>query len=193
MPFSVSTFKTNVLKTDLQRPSLFKININSTVTTQAFTNDEALLVKAAAVPAATIAPLPINYAGRAYKLTGFRTYDTWTTTIINDEGFSAREKIMNWMYRISGGADGTRSDTTGGPGGLGDGIITLIGTDGADKQSWKMHFMWPTELGEIALDWSSDAVEEYTCTWAYDYWTHGLNVSDTSSTVDEDPEMGDEP
>ena len=193
MPFSVSTFKTNVLKTDLQRPSLFKININSTVTTQAFTNDEALLVKAAAVPAATIAPLPINYAGRAYKLTGFRTYDTWTTTIINDEGFSAREKIMNWMYRISGGADGTRSVTTGGPGGLGDGIITLIGTDGADKQSWKMHFMWPTELGEIALDWSSDAVEEYTCTWAYDYWTHGLNVSDTSSTVDEDPEMGDEP
>ena len=53
--------------------------------------------------------------------------------------------------------------------------------------------MWPTELGEISLDWSSDAVEEYTCTWAYDYWTHGLNVSDTSSTVDEAPEMGDEP
>ena len=193
MPFSVSTFKTNVLKTDLQRPSLFKININSTVTTQAFSNDEALLVKAAAVPAANIAALPINYAGRAYKLTGFRTYDTWTTTIINDEGFSARKKIMNWMYRISGAADGTRADVTGGPGGLGDGIITLIGTDGADKQSWKMHFMWPTELGEISLDWSSDAVEEYTCTWAYDYWTHGLNVSDTSSTVDEDPEMGDEP
>ena len=30
-----------------------------------------------------------------------------------------------------------------------------------------------TELSEIALDWSSDAVEEYTCTWAYDYWSHG--------------------
>ena len=50
-----------------------------------------------------------------------------------------------------------------------------------------------TELGEIALDWSSDAVEEYTCTWAYDYWTHGTVVEETSSVVDEDPEMGDEP
>ena len=53
--------------------------------------------------------------------------------------------------------------------------------------------MWPTELGEIALDWSSDAVEEYTCTWAYDYWTHGTVIEETSSVVDEDPEMGDEP
>ena len=193
MPFSVSTFKTNVLKTDLQRPSLFKIQINGTETGQTFTDNEDILVKAAAVPAANIAALPINYAGRAYKLTGFRTYDTWTTTIINDEGFSAREKIMNWMYRISGGADGDRTAATGGPGGLGDGKVTLIGTDGLDKQTWKMHFMWPTELGEIALDWSSDAIEEYTCTWAYDYWTHGTVVEETSSVVDEDPEMGDEP
>ena len=41
-------------------------------------------------------------------------------------------------------------------------------------------------VGEIALDWSSDAVEEYTCTWAYDYWTHGQE--ETKSVVS-DPEI----
>ena len=93
MPFSVSTFKTNVLKTDLQRPSLFKIQINGSETGQTFVDNEDILVKAAAVPAANIAALPINYAGRAYKLTGFRTYDTWTTTIINDEDFLLVKKL----------------------------------------------------------------------------------------------------
>ena len=42
--------------------------------------------------------------------------------------------------------------------------------------------MWPTELGEIALDWSSDAIEEYTVAFAYDYWSHGTGTS-TNNTV----------
>ena len=37
--------------------------------------------------------------------------------------------------------------------------------------------MWPTELGEIALDWASDAIEEYTVAFAFDYWSHGTAAS----------------
>ena len=37
--------------------------------------------------------------------------------------------------------------------------------------------MWPTELGEIALDWSSDAIEEYTVAFAYDYWSVAAAVA----------------
>ena len=54
-----------------------------------------------------------------------------------------------------------------------------------DKSSYKFYNMWPTELSEIALDWSNDAVEEYTVTWAYDYWTHGI-ASSTDDVVDLD-------
>ena len=43
--------------------------------------------------------------------------------------------------------------------------------------------MLPTELSEIALDWSSDAVEEYTVTWAYDYWTHGASQEENNSEI----------
>ena len=59
----------------------------------------------------------------------------------------------------------------------GDATVTQMGKDGFSKQSWKMHQMWPTELGEIALDWSSDAIEEYTVAFAYDYWSVAAAVA----------------
>ena len=115
-------------------------------------------------------------------MTGFRTYDNWTTTILNDEGFAIRNDIQNWMYRLSGGADGTRSTTAGLSNATSDAKVTQVGADGADLQTWKFINLWPTELSEIALDWSSDAVEEFTCTWSYDYWSHGTGSS-TDSVV----------
>ena len=62
---------------------------------------------------------------------------------------------------------------------------SVEGADGADVQTWKFINLWPTELSEIALDWSSDAVEEFTCTWAYDYWSHGtvLNTDNVVSGI----------
>ena len=182
MAFTVTNFKSNLFAATAAggaRPSLFKIKINDSSGAFSFSNNETILVKAAAIPAATIAALPVNYAGRAYKMTGFRTYDNWTTTILYDEGFAIRNDIQNWMYRLSGGADGTRSTTAGLSNATSDAKVTQVGADGADLQTWKFINLWPTELSEIALDWSSDAVEEFTCTWAYDYWSHG-----TGSTTD---------
>ena len=186
MAFGVAEFKSNLFGTKAvggARPSLFKIGITDSSGTYSLTSTENILVKAGAIPAANIAPLAMNYAGRAYKLTGFRTYDNWTTTIINDENFTIRNNIMNWMYRLSGEADGGHFLTYGKPETTGDGTVTQIGVDGTAKGSWKMHNMWPTELSEIALDWSSDAVEEYTVTWAYDFWTKGTTQEETTSIV----------
>ena len=55
----------------------------------------------------------MNYAGRAYKWNGFRTFDNWTVTVLNDETFGQRNKIMQWMRSISGRLDGDRSSTLG--------------------------------------------------------------------------------
>ena len=186
MAFDVSTYKSNLFSESNYggaRPSLFTILINDSATTSTLTGPETVLVKAAAIPSANIAPLPINYAGRAYKMSGFRTYDNWSTTILNDEDFSIRNKIMNWMYRLSGAADGERSPALGMTNTPGEGTITQVGVDGLDKQSYKFYNMWPTELSEIALDWSNDAVEEYTVTWAYDFWSHGKKQEEVVSTI----------
>ena len=185
MAFTVSNFKSNMADGGGgARPTLFSVSINCSFDASlSFTSNESLLCKATSIPAANIAALPLNYAGRAYKLSGFRTYDNWTTTILNDENFSIRNKIMDWMYRLSGDADGMRSPALGMTNTPGEGTITQVGVDGLDKQSYKFYNMWPTELSEIALDWSNDAVEEYTVTWAYDYWTHGASQEENNSEI----------
>ena len=108
MAFTVTEFKSNLFSNAAQggaRPSLFRVNISDSSSSFSFTSTENILVKAAAVPAATVAALPVNYPGRAYKMTGFRTYDNWTTTILNDEDFEIRNNIQDWMYRLEGDAD----------------------------------------------------------------------------------------
>jgi len=186
MAFGVAEFKSNLFGTKAvggARPSLFKIGITDSSGTYSLTSTENILVKAGAIPAASIAPLAMNYAGRAYKMSGFRTYDNWSTTILNDEDFSIRNKIMNWMQRLAGEFDGNRMGSFGMTNTPGEGTITQVGVDGEDKQSYKFYNMWPTELSEIALDWSNDAVEEYTVTWAYDFWSHGKKQEELVSTI----------
>ena len=193
MSFTVSNFKANMSAGGGgARPTLFKVSIvNSYDGELSFTANENLLCKATSIPAATIAALPLNYAGRAYKWNGFRTFDNWTVTVLNDETFGQRNKIMEWMRNISGDLDGERSQKYGAQNqsdpatGIfkeGTATVTQFGTDGLAKQKYKIHNMWPTELAGIPLDWSSDAVEEYAVTFAYDYWTHGT-IESTDSVV----------
>ena len=191
MAFAVTDFKTNLATGGGgARPSLYTIDINGPTTGLSFSGSSNILVKAAAIPASTIAPLTTNYMGRAYKTPGFRTFDVWNVTILNDEDMAARSQIIAWMRYLGGKLAGERTDTFGGKadtlgsGGYeGDATVTQMGKDGVAKQTYKMFQMWPTELGEIALDWSSDAIEEYTVAFAYDYWSHGEATAPATATV----------
>ncbi|SVE27565.1 uncharacterized protein METZ01_LOCUS480419 [marine metagenome] len=180
MAFAVTDFKTQLAAGGGgARPSLYSVDINIPSALGTFSHTTSnILVKAAALPASTLAPLTVNYMGRAYKTPGFRTFDVWNVTVINDEDMAARSQIIGWMRWLAGTLEGNRDDTFGGKvedasDYEGNATVTQMGKDGSAKQSWKIHQMWPTELGEIALDWSSDAIEEYTVAFAYDYWSHG--------------------
>ena len=179
MAFAVTDFKTQLATGGGgARPSLYTVDINGPTATWSFSGSSNILVKAAAIPASTLAPLTVNYMGRAYKTPGFRTFDVWNVTVINDEDMAARSQIIGWMRWLAGSLEGNRTGTIGGKVESasdyeGDAIVTQMGKDGSAKQSWKIHQMWPTELGEIGLDWSSDVIEEYTVAFAYDYWSHG--------------------
>jgi hypothetical protein len=190
MAFTPSTFKTKLASAGgPARPSLYKVKINQgTSGALTLSATETILVKAASMPASNIAPLAVNYAGRAYKWQGFRTYDIWTVTVINDESFSIRNKMMQWMRWLSGKMDGTRNISFGDPaqaGGWidGDATVTQLATDGSDKQAYRMYNLWPTEIGEIAVDWSNDAIEEYTIGFAYDHWSSGTDANSSNAIV----------
>ena len=54
---------------------------------------------------------------------------------------------------------------------------------GAGIATWQFQKMWPTALGDITLDWSTDAVEEYTVEFAYEYWTMGHSATSPMNTA----------
>ena len=54
----------------------------------------------------------------------------------------------------------------------GDATVQQLSTKGTVMQTYKFQYLWPTEIAEIPVDWASDAIQEYTVTFAYDYWEH---------------------
>ena len=189
MAFAVTDFKTQLATGGgAARPSLYTIDINGPTAGLSFSGSSNILVKAAAIPASTIAPLTVNYMGRAYKTPGFRTFDVWDVTVINDEDMAARSNIISWMRNLAGTLDGSRTSSLGGSveegsDYEGDATVKQMGKDGEVKQSWKIHQMWPTELGEIGLSWADDAIQEYTVAFAYDYWSHGDTATPPATTA----------
>ena len=58
------------------------------------------LCKGAAIPAATLGEIPVNFRGHILKLAGDRTFEDWSVTIINDSEFSARSALEAWHQDI---------------------------------------------------------------------------------------------
>ena len=92
------------------RPNLFEVELgfpsavgidNDTLQKSRF------LVKAAALPASTVAPIDVPFRGRVLKVAGDRTFETWTVTIINDVDFSIRSAFEKWMNTINKMNDAT--------------------------------------------------------------------------------------
>ena len=62
-------------------------------------------------------------------------------------------------------------------------FLKQFGKDGVLTQIYEFINLWPTELAEIPLDWASDQIEEYTVSFAYDYWTHGTTAAKKSNII----------
>ena len=179
MAFSVIEFKSN-LKQGGARPSLFKVDFlyPSGITTPS-TRAE-FLVKATTIPASTIGSYDVYYHGKAIKVAGDRSFDTWDTTIINDEDFGIRNTLEYWMNAISHHKLNTRNkdifDTSEGDVAKYKKTlkVTQFGKDGKGLRTYSFIGAWPSAISTINLDWATASeIEEFTCTWMYDSWTIG--------------------
>ena len=159
---NINSFKANLIGAG-PRANRFKIFIPNLPGGQEF------LLKGSSLPGQTIAETPILYQGMTIKLAGDRTFANWETTIYNDNTFSVRSAIENWMQDIVPLAS---SNGTVGYEYMAD-RATVSQLDRADNiiATYEFFNMWPSVLGDIGLDSSgADAVEEFTCTWTYSHF-----------------------
>ena len=178
MAFSVTEFKTN-LKQGGARPSLFKVDFTYPSGITAPPTRSEFLVKATTIPASTIGSYDVFYHGKAIHVAGDRSFDTWDTTIINDEDFGIRNSLESWMASISNHTLNTRDKNLFQSNDKSEGDaakyktslkVTQFSKAGNDLRTYIFKGAWPSALSTINLDWSSQEIEEFTCTWMYDSW-----------------------
>ncbi len=194
---TISEFKTK-LSGGGARPNLFEVVIPSfpaginDAWDQEEQRDFKFLCKASQLPGSTVPAISVPFRGRILKVAGDRTFDDWTITVINDESFNLRTAFEKWMNGISKLDDGTgivnpnsymtdamvrqlgRSNTAGSSdnnGGVGQQNVVL--------RTYNFFDIFPTEVSAIDLSYdTSDTIEEFTVTFAVQYYAIGLNVND---------------
>jgi hypothetical protein len=187
--FSITKFKAN-LRQGGARPSLFNVEFQypSGITTPPTKSE--FLVKATTIPASTIGSYDVFYHGKAIHVAGDRSFDTWDTTIINDEDFGIRNTLENWMGSISNHKLNTRDkgvfNTSEGDVAKYKSTLKVqqFGKDGTTLRTYTFKGAWPSALSTINLDWSSQEIEEFTCTWQYDSWFVSAGTSADNLAAD---------
>ena len=174
MAFSVTEFKAG-LKQGGARPSLFKVELQYPTGVTSPPTKAEFLIKGTTIPASNIGTHEVFFHGKSIKIAGDRTFDTWDTTIINDEDFGLRDTIEEWMDLVSNHKLNTRSngfEIKEGENSKYKQTLKVIqfGKQGDKLKTYTFFNAFPSALAPITLDWSSGDIEEFTCTWTYDYW-----------------------
>ena len=103
MAFKVTDFINEAQ--DGARPSLFLAQVNFPITVPGgieARDKSRFLIKATSIPASTLGIIELPFMGRKIKLAGDRTFEDWSTTVINDEKFTIRAAIEAWSNSING-------------------------------------------------------------------------------------------
>ena len=178
MAFTISEFRGKALNNAGARANLFDVTMIGASAAGLNASEFTFACKAAAIPAMTVGTIDVPYFGRVVKVPGNKTFDNWTVTILNDEGFEVRNAMEKWMVVMGGHASNLSTVGAAAAGGAnnllyGTGVVRQYAKAGGTAiQTYQFENIFPVNVGEIALDWSSnDAIEEFTVEFAYDYWT----------------------
>jgi len=170
MSFNVNEFSAG-LAAGGARNSLFQVEIQNPINGTADVK-VPLLCRAAAIPGAELGVIPVKYFGREIKLAGNRTFAEWEVTILNDEDFAIRNALEEWSNAINSFEGNLR--TTGSSSQVqykSQATVTHFGKDGTALRTYQFIGMFPQTISPIELNWEGgDTVEEFQCTFVYDYW-----------------------
>jgi len=182
MPFNISAFKANGLVYGGARPSQFQVFMSvpaslgvDNVSVEKF----RWVCKGAELPASTVGKIPVPYFGRTINEAGDRVFSDWSVSVMNDEDFAVRGLFEAWSNAINRLESNVRDPALGAGQYKVDLEVLQYSKDGGVIRSYQMIGAYPTDVGAISLGWDQrDAIEEFSVTFAYDYWLPLVESSD---------------
>ena len=133
------------------------------------TSDMAFLCTATSTPNSTVADVAVAFRGRSLYVAGDRTFDTWTTTVLNDTDFKIYRACERWLNGINNMTD--NEGLTNPSDYQVDAFVDHLDRNGATLKSWTFRGLFPTALPGIALNYgTNNDVETFDVTWRYQYF-----------------------
>jgi hypothetical protein len=135
--------------------------------------------KTAELPESNLSSIDIPYFGRRIKVAGERSFNDWSVTIMNDEDFSVRSMFETWSNAMNRLVSNVRDPGVSAEQYKTDLEVIQYGKDGSEIRSYQFVGAFPTSVSNIGLSWdTANAVEEFSVTFAYDYWIPVTETSD---------------
>ena len=157
------------------RPNLFKATVNFPAYAGGDVELTSFLCKAAQLPASVMNVVEVPFRGRQLKIAGDRTFETWTTTIINDTDFNVRNAMERWMNGIN--AHSANTGLTNPVEYEADLIVEQLDKDGETIKTYQFRGCFPTNVAASDVNYETvDTIEEFTVEFQVQYWE-----SDTTS------------
>ena len=157
------------------RPNLFKATVNFPAYAGGDVELTSFLCKAAQLPASVMNVVEVPFRGRQLKIAGDRTFETWTTTIINDTDFNVRNAMERWMNGIN--AHSANTGLTNPVEYEADLIVEQLDKDGETIKTYQFRGCFPTNVAAIDVNYETvDTIEEFTVEFQVQYWESGTTT-----------------
>ena len=135
------------------------------------------MIKAASLPASSLATIEVPYFGRRIKLAGDRSFEAWNVTVINDEDFLVRNALEDWSSSINAHIGNVSGFGTASPNEYkANASITQYSKTGQAVRRYEFRGLYPSDIAAVEMNWEADGIQEFGVTFQYDWWSvSGVN------------------
>ena len=138
--------------------------------------------------------IEVPFRGRTVKISGDRTFDTWSPTFFNDKDLKIRSYFEQWLESMNthngNNAPKFRPSTTEG------GYMATVRVKQLEKNAtnkgtilrqYTLYHAFPTNVSQIDLGYdSNDQISEFSVEFQYSYWLAeapvASNITDGAAT-----------
>ena len=129
----------------------------------------SFLCTASNLPGMTLGEVAVPFRGRSLYIAGDRTFETWTTTIMNDTDFLVRNAMERWMNGINALSDNSGLENPSDY--QVDAFVDQLDRAGTTIKSYTFRGLFPLTIANIDLGYdTNDAVEEFEVTYRYQFF-----------------------
>ena len=127
------------------------------------------LCQATNLPGMTLGEVDVKFRGLYLYIAGDRTFEAWTTTIMNDTDFMLRNAFERWMNSINAMSDNSGLENPSDY--MVDAFVDQLDRAGQVIKSYTFRGLWPLTIANIDVAYeTNDAIETFDVTYRYQFF-----------------------